>query len=80
MIKYEIFAKCDGCGLEKATAKVENLDPRHPKLENFLCKKCDKTASTIKIVMDKNTKIHGLGDCFGLKNGERTFIMGSDNA
>jgi hypothetical protein len=73
--KYDITSKCCGCDLEKQTRKVDNLDPRHPELNNFICRSCDKSTKTISKIMDQNTKLYGSGDIFGLKKGNRVFSI-----
>lgn len=78
-MEYNIISICDGCNEENKTRKIKHLDPRHHNIENNLCVNCDKSIFTISKIMKHNTKIHGLGDAFGLKNGNRKFIIFGDN-
>lgn len=74
-ITYDIDHRCDGCLEDKKTRKVEGLDIRHRHLEYCLCKKCDTSHGVVSKIMDKNTKKHGFGDPFGLKEGNRRFVI-----
>jgi|HubBroStandDraft_6_1064221.scaffolds.fasta_scaffold337814_2 hypothetical protein len=80
MIIYDFNHICDGCDLEKMTRKVDHLDIRHRNLEHFLCRKCDISNSVYKKIHDKNTKLYGLGDAFGLMEGVRKFIIINDKS
>jgi hypothetical protein len=55
-IKYEIEAKCDGCGQLAKTRAHEGLDPRRPNIINNICKSCDIRADTISKILKHNQK------------------------
>lgn len=74
-ITYDIDHLCDGCGEEKKTRKAEGLDICHRHLDHWLCKKCDTSHGTIRKIMDRNKKKYGHGDPFGLKEGNRKFVI-----
>lgn len=75
MIKYNIKHICSACSIECMTRKAESLDFRHPHIEHHLCRHCDNSNETYKVIFDKNTKLYGLGDPFGLEKGNRHFVL-----